>query len=137
LIGFGFSPTLSSTDGLGLGFHLRASKPVNDDLSFTLGTGFSAFVLEGRDNASYVLTPQASVIVTLPGSSSKAPYFLTGIGGMVPLSDDTDGGPTFHFGLGWVQQLSDTVLFYELDPALVIGASKVTVAIPFRIGVIF
>jgi len=29
------------------------------------------------------------------------------------------------------------VLFYEVVPALVIGAEKVAVAIPFRIGVIF
>ncbi|NBW93796.1 MAG: hypothetical protein EBR20_05435 [Bacteroidetes bacterium] len=52
-------------------------------------------------------------------------------------SGDTLTGPTLHAGVGWVKPLRESVLFYEVVPALVIGAEKVAVAIPFRIGVIF
>jgi hypothetical protein len=40
-------------------------------------------------------------------------------------------------GIGWVRPLNETTLFYEINPALIIGESKSTVALPFRIGIIF
>ncbi len=48
-----------------------------------------------------------------------------------------NGGPTLHGGFGWVQTLQSTTLFYEIDPALIIGKSSVDLVLPFRIGIIF
>jgi hypothetical protein len=136
--GLGFNMLLSAQDGLGVGFRGRASAPINSDLSFAADLGFSGFVFQGRDDASYIFDPQVSAIVTLPGIRS-APYFLGGLGAYIPLTD-ADGkiyGPTVHMGIGWVRPLNETTLFYEINPALIIGESKSTVALPFRIGIIF
>ncbi len=137
-LGLGFNALLSAENGFGMGFRGRLSTPINADLSFALDAGLTGFILGGRDDATWIFDPQASVIVTLPGIE-KAPYLLTGIGGYLDPSDsgDTLTGPTLHVGIGWVKPLRESVLFYEVVPALVIGATKVAVAIPFRIGVIF
>jgi len=76
--------------------------------------------------------------VTLPGVE-KAPYMLAGLGAYIDPNDngETLTGPTLHAGIGWVKPLRESVLFYELNPALIIGRNKVAVGIPFRIGVIF
>ena len=50
------------------------------------GLGVAGFILGGRDDASYVFTPQASVIVTLPPEGDRAPYLLFGVGGYFPFS---------------------------------------------------
>lgn len=136
--GLGFNTLLSSEDGLGFGFRGRASAPVNADLSFAIDVGAVGFILEGRDDATYIFDPQISAIVTLPGVTS-APYLLGGVGGYIPLSDkaNTDSGPTLHLGIGWVRPLHETTLFYEFNPALIIGEKEVQVALPFRIGLIF
>ncbi|GIV59025.1 MAG: hypothetical protein KatS3mg043_0114 [Rhodothermaceae bacterium] len=137
-LGLGFNTMLSTEDGLGLGFIGRASAPVNADLSFALDLGFAGFILEGRDEATYIFNPQVSAIVTLPGVRS-APYVLGGVGGYIPLNDRrrTVSGPTLHLGIGWVRALHETSLFYELNPALIIGEENVEFALPFRIGLIF
>lgn len=136
--GLGFNTLLSADNGFGMGFRGRLSTPINADLSFALDAGLTGFLLGGRDDATWVLDPQVSLIVTLPGVE-KAPYLLMGIGGYLDPSDsgDTLTGPTLHAGLGWVKPLRESVLFYEIDPALIIGETKVSAAIPFRIGVIF
>ena len=136
--GLGFNTLLSADNGFGMGFRGRLSTPINADLSFALDAGLTGFILGGRDDATWVLDPQASLIVTLPGVE-KAPYILMGIGAYLDPSDsdDTLTGPTLHVGVGWVKPLRESVLFYELDPALIIGDTKVSPAIPFRIGVIF
>lgn len=136
--GMGFNALLSSEDGLGLGIQGRASAPFNRDLSFALDLGFTGFILQGRDDASYVFTPQGSVVVTFPGTT-KAPYFLGGVGGYIPLSneDRSSGGPTLHFGLGYVQTLSETSVYYEVNPALIIGEEEVNLVLPLRVGIIF
>ncbi|WP_457652601.1 hypothetical protein [Rhodocaloribacter sp.] len=136
--GLGFNTVLSTEDGLGLGFRGRASAPVNADLSFAVDVGFVGFILEGRDDATYIFDPQVSAIVTLPGVTS-APYLLGGVGGYIPLNDRdrTNSGPTIHLGIGWVRALSETTLFYEVNPALIIGEKDVAFALPFRIGLIF
>ena len=136
--GVGFNALLSADNGFGMGFRGRLSTPINADLSFALDAGLTGFILGGRDDATWIIDPQASLIVTLPGVE-KAPYLLTGIGGYIDPSDsgDTLTGPTIHAGVGWVKPLRESVLFYELAPALIIGEEKVSVAIPFRIGVIF
>ncbi len=137
LVGLGFNTVLNSDDGLGFGFRTRISAPVRADLSFAVDLGAAAFVLEGRDDASYVFDPQASAIITFPGTS-RATYILAGVGGYIPFSDGgrSEGGPTLHFGIGWAKPLSETLLYYELDPALIIKKSSVAIAFPFRIGVI-
>ena len=136
--GLGFNTMLSADNGFGMGFRGRLSTPINADLSFALDAGLTGFILGGRDEATWIIDPQASLIVTLPGVE-KAPYLLMGIGGFLDPSDsgDTLTGPTLHAGVGWVKPLRESVLFYELNPALIIGESKVSAAIPFRIGVIF
>jgi hypothetical protein len=136
--GLGFNSLLSADNGFGMGFRGRLSTPINADLSFALDAGITGFILGGRDDATWIIDPQASIIVTLPGVE-KAPYLLTGIGGYLDPTDNGDAltGPTVHLGVGWEKPLRESVLFYELNPALIIGEKKVSAAIPFRIGVIF
>lgn len=136
--GMGLNTLLSSDDGLGIGFRGRVSTPINSDLSFAGDLGITGFVLGGRDDATYVIDPQVSAIVTLEGVE-RAPYVLAGVGAYFVTSDDINSneGPTIHVGVGWVRALRETLLFYEVDPALIIGDDSVALAIPFRIGVIF
>ncbi|MBO6576293.1 MAG: hypothetical protein JJ896_16400 [Rhodothermales bacterium] len=138
-LGLGFQTTLSSTEGLGVGLRGRASWAVNADLSMALGAGMTGFVLEGRDEATYLLDPQASVIVTLNDSGNRTPYILGGIGAAIPVNSgsNAENGPTLHFGMGYVQGLRDTILFYEINPAMIVGENEISFNIPFRIGVIF
>ena len=136
--GLGFNTLLSTDSGLGFGFLGRASAPVNNDLSFAGDIGFTGFILKGREDATYLFEPQFSVIITLPGRA-VAPYILGGIGAQVALSNrsNTESGPTLHIGIGWVRPLEESTLFYEINPALVIGRDDVNLALPFRLGIIF
>lgn len=138
--GLGFNTMLTTTEGvLGLGIRGRVAAPANPDLSFAIDAGFTGFVLRGRDDATYVFDPQVSAIVTLNARGNRSPYIIGGVGAYVPFDDpgDEDGGPTLHGGFGWVQTLDATTLFYEVDPALIIGRSAVNLVLPFRIGIIF
>ena len=139
--GLGFNTTLTTAEGvLGLGLRSRVSAPVNADLSFAVDLGLTGFILGGRDDASYVFDPQISAIVTLDNRQQRTPYILGGIGAYVPFGNDTDdeeSGPTLHGGFGWVQGLENTTLFYEINPALIIGETAVDLVLPFRIGIIF
>ena len=136
--GLGFNGMISTADGLGLGLRSRVSAPVNADLSFAVDLGLTGFILKGRDEATYVFDPQVSAIVTLPPGPKRAPYILGGLGAYIAFSEDgNDGGPTIHGGIGWVQSLRETTLFYEVDPALIVGESAVDLVLPFRVGVIF
>jgi len=138
--GLGFNTTLTTAEGvLGLGLRARTSAPVNTDLSFAVDLGVTGFILRGRDDATYVFDPQLSAIVTLNAGQQRTPYILGGIGAYVPFGgdDEEESGPTLHGGFGWVQALSNTTLFYEIDPALIIGETAVDLVLPFRIGVIF
>lgn len=138
--GVGFNTLLSTADGIGLGFRGRASAPVNADLSLAVDLGFTGFILQGRDDATYIFDPQASVIVNLPYQPRQLGYLLFGVGAYVPTGDnaaDAEGGPTLHLGIGWVHALKESSLFYEIDPALIIGEESVDLALPLRIGLIF
>ena len=139
--GLGFNTTLTTAEGvLGLGVRGRASAPINSNLSFAVDLGLTGFVLSGRDDATYVFDPQVSAIVTLDPRQPRTPYIIGGIGAYVPFgenSDNDDGGPTLHGGFGWVQTLENTTLFYEVNPALIIGETAVDLVLPFRIGIIF
>lgn len=135
--GVGFNTLLSSEDGFGLGFRGRMSSAVNADLSLAFDLGVTGFILNGRDDASYVFDPQASLIVTMPGVD-RASYLMGGLGAFISTADKSDAleGPSIHVGIGWVRALRESVLFYEVNPALIIGKKSVGVGIPFRIGII-
>jgi hypothetical protein len=137
-LGIGLNTMLSSDDGLGIGFRGRMAAPINSDLSFAFDAGLTGFVFDGRRNATWIIDPQVSLIVTLEGQE-RAPYLLTGVGGYIPVGEDTgtEGGPAIHAGVGWIKLLRESTLFYEVIPALVVGENSVSVSIPFRIGIIF
>ncbi len=149
-IGLGFNTMLSTADGLGIGLRGRASAPINADLSLGIDMGATGFILQGRDNATWVFDPQVSAIITLPSRSRKAPYYLAGVGLYIEMSPDNKdplgfddsknervSGPTIHGGVGWVQLLRETTIFYEINPAMIIGKDQVHLAIPVRVGIIF
>ncbi len=121
--------------GIALGIRGRAALPVNADLSVAADLGLLANLFNGSSGARYLLNPQTSVIVTLPGGRNLR-YVLGGIGGFIPL-DGGGGGPTLHLGVGTAIPLRDTSLYAELDPSLLVGTNATTVAIAARVGVIF
>lgn len=140
-IGAGFDVTASVLgqdlipDGPSLGVRGRIALPVNSDVSVAASLGVGAHLFEGRDDARYVLNPQASVIVTLPGEGT-ARYLLGGFGGFVPFNAG-DGGPTIHLGYGWAFPLNETSFFVEANPSLLIGQEKTDVVLAARAGIIF
>jgi hypothetical protein len=116
------------------------SSPVNADFSLAIGMGFTGFVLRGRDEASFVFDPQLSGIINIPEINANAQvYLLAGIGAFVPLTEasSNESGPSIHFGIGRVQLLQQSSFFYEINPAVVIGETKVEFVLPFRVGIIF
>jgi len=138
--GVGFGTMFSRPDGLGIGFRGRASAPVNSDVSLAVDLGFTGFILKGRKDATYVFDPQASVIVNLPSRTQTQAYGLFGVGGYIPVGNDVGdnvSGPTLHVGIGWVHPLYDTALFYEINPAIIIGEERIDFVLPLRIGLIF
>ena len=127
-------------DNIGPGFRFRVSAPINQDLSFGIGSAFTGYIFQGREDASYALDPQASLIVTLPGSGQEAAYVMGGAGAYVPFgntNEDARSGPTFHLGMGKVWLLSESSFFLEFDPALFVGQERTDVLLPIRAGVIF
>ncbi len=138
--GIGLNTVLSVNNGFGLGFRGRVSSRVNRDFSLAIGMGFTGFVLRGRDEASFVFDPQLSGIINLPEASGGAEvYLLAGVGAFVPLTQasSNESGPSIHFGIGRVQMLTDSAFYYEINPAVVIGQTKVEFVLPFRVGIIF
>ncbi|HHP7238672.1 hypothetical protein [Longibacter sp.] len=137
--GIGFQMMASSIeDNVGPGIRFRASAPINRDLSVSIGSAFTGYVFEGQDEATYALDPTASLIVTMPVMGGRGTYFLGGVGAYVPLGDNApEAAPFFHFGFGRVWLLRDTSIFFEVDPALVIGEDTSNVLFPVRVGVIF
>lgn len=140
--GIGFNTVLSTEDGLGLGLRFRGSAPINRDLSFAIDLGTTGFVLQGRDEATYLVDPQLSAIVTFPygNGSEQLTYFMGGLGAYLPFDGDgvsDNAAPTIHLGIGRVRSLTETSFFYEFNPALAIGETSVDLILPFRVGVIF
>jgi hypothetical protein len=137
--GVGLQLTGSTVDNnIGPGLRFRTSVPINQDLSFGLDAGFTGYILEGRNEASYAFDPQASLIVTLPGPPQQRLYVLGGAGAYVPFGETTaNSGPTIHAGVGKVWLLNESSFFFEFDPALFVGAEETHVIFPLRIGVIF
>lgn len=119
--------------GLGLGLRGRIALPINSDLSAAASVGVSARL---AGSAALTATPQVSMILTLPGGGNSVRYLLGGAGGFIPLSGG-GGGPTLHAGFGWAFPFSETSVYVEVDPAIVVGAESTSVLLPARVGVIF
>ena len=140
-IGAGFDVTsaLWSQDlipnGPSLGVRGRVALPVNADISVAASLGIGAHLFEGSSDARFVLNPQTSLIVTLPGQTT-ARYVLGGFGGFIPFGEG-GGGPTIHGGMGWAIPLNETSVYAEIDPSLLIGESETVVVLAVRGGVIF
>ncbi|HEX7070987.1 MAG TPA: hypothetical protein VF190_09285, partial [Rhodothermales bacterium] len=136
----GFNTMLSSADGgVGVGLSGRISIPVNTDLSIGADLGFTGFIFEGRRDATWVFSPQLSAIITLLPEGRGATYVLAGVGAHAPVSnqDESESGPTIHIGIGRVHVLRETTVFYEINPALIVGLDAVNLALPIRAGIIF
>ena len=124
-------------DGPSLGVRGRVALPVNADVSVAASLGIGAHVFEGSSDARYVINPQTSVIVTLPSAgSASVRYVLGGFGGFLPLSDG-GGGPAIHAGAGLAFPLSQTSVYLEADPSLIIGEDQTVPVLAVRAGVIF
>lgn len=138
-VGLDLSTAVLSQDlvpsGVALGLRGRVALPVNADVSVAASLGIGTHVFGGRDDASYVLNPQTSVIVTLPGGPT-ARYVLGGFGGFIPIGEG-GGGPSVHLGYGLAIPLYETALYLEINPSLIVGERETTPMIAVRGGVIF
>ena len=137
-VGFDAGVTLLGDDlpdGPSVGVRGRVALPINADLSAAASVGLSSYLFEGAREARYVLNPQTSIIITVPGDRSVR-YFLGGFGGFIPI-DGGGGGPTIHGGVGWAFPLNATSLYVEVNPSLIIGEDDAAGLLSVRGGVIF
>ncbi|MEO0559336.1 MAG: hypothetical protein AAF170_14255 [Bacteroidota bacterium] len=123
-------------DGLSIGLRGRGALPINADLSVAASLGVGAHLFANQEPTRYVLNPQASLIVMLPGEGPSVRYVLGGFGGFVPLSGG-QGGPAIHGGYGMAFPLRQTSLFIEGNPSIIIGEDDTGVVLAARAGVIF
>lgn len=124
-------------DNVGPGFHFRGSTALNQDISLAVGSGVTGFIFRGRDDAAFALDPQVSAIVSFLNREEETTYVLGGGGAYVPFGDtSTNSGPTFHLGVGRAWLLRDSSLFFEFNPALLVGEETTTLVLPLRVGVI-
>ena len=137
--GLGVQALVSTEDGLGMGLRGRASAPINADVSAAVDMGLTGFILGGTEDAVYLFEPQLSAVVNLPFQGGRLPYLMAGLGGHFPVggAERSESGPVLHVGIGRVQTLMDSSLFYEINPGLLIGDESVDLLLPFRIGIIF
>lgn len=137
-LGVGFNTLISTEDGFGPGVRFRVSSPINRDLSIALGSAFTGYILGGRDEASYALDPQISLIVTRTDTPTQGTYFMGGFGAYLPIqTEESTSAPTIHLGAGRVWLLQDTSLYAEFNPSLVIGEDATSGLFSLRFGVIF
>lgn len=128
----------TADDNIGPGVRFRVSTPINRDVSVAVGSGFTGFIFQGRDDAAYALDPQVSTIVSFSRSNAETIYVLGGAGVFVPFGDTTtDSGPTFHVGIGRAWLLEESSLFFEVNPGFLVGSETTTLVLPLRVGVIF
>lgn len=136
--GMSINALYSTPQGVGMGIRGRASMPINADISTALDLGFTGFVLEGWRGADYLFEPQISLIITPPPERLRAGYIFLGMGGYLPLAGNKDtSGPTIHIGLGRAHGFGESAVFYEINPALIIGSEKLGFLLPVRLGIIF
>lgn len=138
-VGLGIQMLGSTASGnVGPGLHLRASTPLNSDVSLAVGSGLTGFIFRGRDQAAFALDPQVSAIVSFSTARAENMYALAGVGAYVPFGDtNTESGPTFNLGIGRAWLLQESSLFVEFNPGFLIGQESTTLVLPIRVGVIF
>lgn len=138
-VGLGIQMLGSTASGnVGPGLHLRASTPLNSDVSLAVGSGLTGFIFRGRDQAAFALDPQVSAIVSFSTAQAENMYALAGVGAYVPFGDtNTESGPTFNLGIGRAWLLQESSLFVEFNPGFLIGQESTTLVLPIRVGVIF
>jgi hypothetical protein len=132
----------TAVNGAGPGVHLRASFPMNYELSFAVGAAVNGFVLRGGGQSAYALDLEATLVVTLPNPTPSSLYLLGGIGYHAPVGGgdryaDVAGGPTFPVGVGKVWKLGATSLYLEAVPTLFFRLDRTDVLFPLRAGIIF
>ena len=137
--GLGVSTVLSAQNGFGLGLRGRVAARINRDFSGAVDIGFVGFILRGRDQATIIFDPQVSGIISFEPQGDTQAYILGGIGAFVPLTNAQarQSGPSIHFGIGQARELQDSVLYLEVDPTIVVGATAVEFTLPLRMGLIF
>jgi len=144
--GVAFQGLLAVPDGLGIGGRVRAATALNPDISLALDLGGVAFIAGSKSRADFAFEPQVSAIINVgegrlrdPVGQSSNAYILAGLGAYLPTGNDApSGGLTLHGGVGFVQPLNASSLFYEFNPALVVrGKNDVGFLIPVRVGLIF
>lgn len=138
-VGLGIQMLGSTASGnVGPGLHLRASTPLNSDVSLAVGSGLTGFIFRGRDDAAFALDPQVSAIVSFSTANAQNMYVLGGVGAYVPFGDtNAESGPTFNLGIGRVWSLQESSLYVEFNPGLFVGKNKTHFVFPLRLGVIF
>ena len=137
-VGGGIQMVGSTAEGsVGPGPFVRGAFPITRDVSLGVGTAGTGYVLEGGDDASYVLDLEAAAIVTLPSPSKSANYLMGGGGVRVPFRSDLDAGPAVHLGLGRLWALQESTLFVEVRPTLYVREAEADFVFPLRAGIIF
>jgi len=122
----------------GPGYFVQGSFPIAQQVSFVAGTAGTGYVLQGGDEATYILDGELSALVTFPSRSKSADYLMAGGGVRIPFrSESLDIGPTVHVGLGRLWSLRESTLFVELRPTLYVREAHADFALPIRGGVIF
>lgn len=144
--GVAFQGMLAVPDGLGVGARVRAASALNPDISLALDLGATAFIVGSKNRADFAFEPQASAIINVgegrfrdPVGQASNAYILAGIGAYLPTgATEATGGATLHGGVGFVQPLNASSLFYEFNPAVIVrGKNDVGFLIPLRVGLIF
>lgn len=146
--GVAFQGMAAIPDGLGIGGRLRAATALNPDISLALDLGATAFIIGGKQGADGAIEPQASAIINVgegrfrdPVGTASNAYILAGLGGYFPVGradSSSTSGLTLHGGVGFVQPLNASSLFYEFNPAIVVrGKNDLGILIPVRVGLIF
>lgn len=127
----------TAEESVGPGLFVRGAFPITRDVSLGVGTAGTGYVLEGGDEATYVLDAEAAAIVTLPAPTKSANYLMGGGGVRVPFRSDLDAGPTVHLGLGRLWALQESTVFVELRPTLYVREAEADFVLPLRAGIIF
>jgi len=138
-VGGGIQMVGSTAEGsVGPGLFVRGSFPLTRDVSLGVGTAGTGYVLEGGDDARYVLDLEAAAIVTLPSPTKSANYLMGGVGLRIPFrSENRDVGPTVHLGIGRLWSLRESTLFVEVRPTLYVRETEADFVFPLRAGIIF
>lgn len=137
-VGGGIQMVGSTAEGsVGPGLFVRGAFPITRDVSLGVETAGTGYVLEGGDDASYVLDLEAAAIVALPSPSKGANYLMGGGGVRVPFRSDLDAGPAVHLGLGRLWALQESTLFVEVRPTLYVREAEADFVFPLRAGIIF